>query len=186
MKNIFTTLLIIISTVQGFTQQATDTASLLRSNKDSAEFLMTRSNEQKTGAYVLGGIGLVTAGVAFAKIFTITAESTSGPLIALSIISITANVGAAALMITSKNTKAKAQSLLQETGPGNKDRSCHQPTIKNQESKTIIIAGAPFKSRSIKVLRKTSIGISRDKINLGYYSRPAKLNSLVLSVSLGN
>jgi hypothetical protein len=183
MKNILTTLLIILFSVPVFSQQSTDTMSLKRSNKDSAEFLVARSDEQKTGAYILDGIGIVTGGIALAKLFSFT-ETTSGPVIALSIVSVTSVIGSAALMIASKNTRARAQSLLQESASDKLDRSYHHPIVKDQENKAIIV-GTPFKHSSMRTLRKTSLGISQDKINLGYYSRPVKLNSLVLSISLG-
>jgi hypothetical protein len=186
MKNIFIILLINIISVPVFSQQITDTLTLKRSNKDSAAFLMGKSDDQKTGVYILAGVGVVSATYAYIKVFSLETEPTSGPVVALSIVSVTAVIGAASLMMASKKTKAKAQSLLQESVHDIPDRSYQDPAIKKLPNRTMIIARAPFKHSSVNTLRNTSIGISQDKINLGYNSTPAKLNSLVLSISLGH
>ena len=178
MKKIHILFLIIFLSTQAYSQYIDDYVYPALVAKTPAEKMMQKSKDQKTGAIVLGVISLGASSFAlyqFTQLFTTTK---TGPVIALTAVSVAALTGSFALLIASNKNKAKAEAMM-------KDHPEPSTTTKATPGQTTIIMQSPFKHSTFPLLRKTSIGTSNDRINAGYLKRQTKINSLVLAISIG-
>ena len=178
MKKIPIFFLIISLSTQAFSQYIDDYVYPTLVPKTPTEEMMQKSEDQKTGAIVLGVISLDTSSFALYQFTQLYTTTKTGPIIALTAVSLAVLTGCIALLIASKKLKAKAEAMMQENPqpPG---------TTKATPGQTTIIMQSPFKHSAFPLLRKTSIGTSNDRINAGYLKRQTKINSLVLAILIG-
>jgi len=167
---------------ENFSQEMTDTSMIKMSVEDSIKMLVNRSKVQKTCAIILTGVCFTTTVIALYQIARIDEYmfTDHGPNIStgLTVTMISSAVGATAFILASSHSRKKAEKLQRR-------QQDDYSSPKTRQGQTVLIGRSPFQQSSSRLLQKTSFGISSDKLNMGYISKPAKINSLVLSISLG-